>query len=100
MIRSTARSCCSKPIRRNRPNASRQPIPTSGTDWLHDGESDYGLPLPARPLLLPSSCNPNFSIPETVDQMIVHHADRLHVRINDCGTDEAESASLEILAKR
>src|SRR5436190_17492744 len=32
--------------------------------------------------------------------MVVHHADRLHVRIHDGRTDEAESAVLEILAER
>src|SRR5439155_16027428 len=43
---------------------------------------------------------PNFSISETVDKMIVHHADRLHVRINNRRTDKAESSALEILAER
>ena len=42
----------------------------------------------------------NLSISETVDKVIVHHADRLHVRINDGRTDEAESPPLEILAER
>ena len=42
----------------------------------------------------------NLSITETVDEVIVHHADRLHVRINDRGADEAESPALEILAER
>src|SRR6202521_2240165 len=43
---------------------------------------------------------PNLSISETIDEVIVHHADRLHVRINDGRTDEAESPLFEILAKR
>src|SRR5712691_8413739 len=43
---------------------------------------------------------PNLSISKTVDEVIVHHADRLHVRINDGRTNEAESPVFEILAKR
>ena len=42
----------------------------------------------------------NFPISEAVDEVIVHHADCLHVRVDDGGTDEAESAALEILAER
>src|SRR6266566_2271885 len=43
---------------------------------------------------------PNLSISKTVDEVIVHHADRLHVCINDGRTNEAESPVFEILAKR
>jgi len=43
---------------------------------------------------------PNLSISKTVDEVIVHHADRLHVRIDDGRTNEAESPAFEILAKR
>src|ERR1700687_1565822 len=43
---------------------------------------------------------PNLSISETVDEVIVHHADRLHVRINDGRTNETEPPLFEILAKR
>jgi hypothetical protein len=42
----------------------------------------------------------NLSISETVDEVIVHHADRLHVRINDGRTNEAKSPVFEGLAKR
>jgi hypothetical protein len=42
----------------------------------------------------------NLSISKTADEVVVHHADRLHVRIHDGRTDEAESALLEILAER
>ena len=42
----------------------------------------------------------NLSIPETVDEVIVHHPDSLHVRINDRRADEAESPNFEILAER
>ena len=42
----------------------------------------------------------SLSISETADEVVVHHADRLHVRIHDGRTDEAESAPLEILAER
>ena len=42
----------------------------------------------------------SLSISETADEVVVHHADRLHVRIDDGRTDEAESAPLEILAER
>src|SRR6266404_1785041 len=43
---------------------------------------------------------PNLSISETVDEVIVHHANRLHVRIDDGRTNEAESPMFEVLAKR
>src|ERR1700733_6335728 len=43
---------------------------------------------------------PNLSISKTVDEVIVHHANRLHVRIDDGRTNEAESPAFEILAKR
>ena len=33
---------------------------------------------------------PNLSISKTVDEVIIHHADRLHVRINNGRTNEAE----------
>ena len=42
---------------------------------------------------------PSLSISETADEVVVHHADRLHMRIDDGRTDEAESAALEILAE-
>jgi len=32
--------------------------------------------------------------------MIVHHTDRLHVRVNHGVSDEAESATLEVSAER
>src|SRR5258708_35055369 len=35
----------------------------------------------------------------TIDEVIVHHSDGLHVRISDRRADEAESAVLEILAE-
>jgi hypothetical protein len=41
----------------------------------------------------------NFSISETVDEMIVHHADRLHVRIDDGRTNAAECPLFEILTE-
>jgi hypothetical protein len=43
---------------------------------------------------------PHITISETVNQMIVHHADRLHVRVNHRGSDEAESATNEVFAER
>src|SRR6266550_5220057 len=39
------------------------------------------------------------SISETVDEVIVDHADRLHVRIDHGRSDEAEPAALEIAAE-
>src|ERR1700737_1095022 len=38
-------------------------------------------------------------ITETIDEVIVHHSDGLHVRISDRRADEAESPVLEILAE-
>jgi hypothetical protein len=42
----------------------------------------------------------DLSISETTDKVIVHHADRLHMRVNDGRTDEAESTALQILTER
>src|SRR6267154_5414929 len=42
---------------------------------------------------------PDLPIPETIDDVIVHHSNRLHVGINDRRADEAESAVLEVLAE-
>src|SRR5437879_13138341 len=39
-------------------------------------------------------------ITETIDEVIVHHSNGLHVGINDCRTNETESAMLEVLAER
>ena len=52
------------------------------------------------PVEIDSVQPPNLSISKTVDEVIVHHADRLHVRINNGRTHERESAAFEILAKR
>src|SRR5260370_26716161 len=43
---------------------------------------------------------PDLSITETIDEVIVYHSDGLHVGINDCRTNETESAMLEVLAER
>lgn len=51
-------------------------------------------------LQLTETSLPNLPISETVDKVIVHHANRLHVRINDGRPYEAESPTLEILAER
>ena len=40
---------------------------------------------------------PHLTISETVNHMIVHHTDRLHVRVYHRGSDEAESAPLDVL---
>src|ERR1043165_9304619 len=40
----------------------------------------------------------DFPMPEAADEMIVDHADGLHVRVDDRGTDEREPTALEILA--
>jgi hypothetical protein len=37
---------------------------------------------------------------EAVDDVIVHHSDGLHVRIDDRRTDEGEATALQILAHR
>src|SRR4029079_13374714 len=42
----------------------------------------------------------NLAIAETVDQMVVHHSDRLHVGVDDGRTNEGKSATFEILAER
>src|SRR6266852_5725333 len=38
-------------------------------------------------------------ITETIDEVIVYHSNRLHVRINDRGADEAESPAFEVLTE-
>src|SRR6267378_1056832 len=42
---------------------------------------------------------PDLPIAETIDDVIVHHSNRLHVRINDRRANEAESPELEVLAE-
>src|SRR5260221_13213531 len=42
---------------------------------------------------------PDLPIAETIDDVIVYHSNRLHVRINDRRADEAESPQLEVLAE-
>src|SRR5690349_3469766 len=41
----------------------------------------------------------NLAVAVTVDEMIVHHADCLHVRVDHRRSDEAEPAALQILAE-
>src|SRR5439155_18361048 len=48
---------------------------------------------------LRNSILPDRPIPETIDDVIVHHSNRLHVRINDRRAAEAESPGLEVLAE-
>src|SRR5258706_6448459 len=42
---------------------------------------------------------PDLPIAKTSDEVIVHHSNRLHVRINDRRANEAESPELEVLAE-
>src|SRR5258706_12016888 len=42
----------------------------------------------------------DFAIAKAVDDVIVHHSDGLHVRIDDLRTDERKPAALQILAHR
>jgi hypothetical protein len=42
----------------------------------------------------------DLAVAEAADQVIVHHADGLHVRVDDRRADEGEAALLEILAER
>jgi uncharacterized protein (UPF0332 family) len=41
-----------------------------------------------------------FSVTVAVDEMVDHYADRLHVRVDDRRTHEAEATMLQILAER
>src|SRR6185369_4747072 len=43
---------------------------------------------------------PDLSMSETTNEVVVHHAGGLHVRVNDRRADEAESSVLEVLAER
>src|SRR5712671_4102098 len=43
---------------------------------------------------------PDVPIPETVEQVVVDHANCLHVAVDHSGSDEAESAPLQIAAER
>src|SRR6266403_4698285 len=43
---------------------------------------------------------PDLPITETIDEVIVYHADRLHVGIHDRRPHETESAMLKVLAER
>src|ERR1700758_5227030 len=42
---------------------------------------------------------PDLPITKTIDEVIVYHTNRLHVRVNDRWANEAESPVLEILAE-
>jgi hypothetical protein len=42
---------------------------------------------------------PDLPITKTIDEVIVYHSNRLHVRINDRRADEAEPPVLEVLAE-
>ena len=42
----------------------------------------------------------NLGIAEAVHQMVVDHADRLHVGVDDRRSDKAEAALLQVLAER
>ena len=54
----------------------------------------------ADSVMVPTPCGrPDVTVAETVDQVIVDHADRLHVRVDHCRSDEAEAAALEIAAE-
>ena len=67
-------------------------------DNCESSPEPFARPLTAVPFDQ-SGCG-DFPISEAADEVIVHHADGLHVRVNDGRTDEAESAVLEILAER
>src|SRR5882672_9625842 len=41
----------------------------------------------------------DLSIAEAIDEVVVHHANHLHVRIDDRRTNETESSTLEVLAE-
>jgi len=69
---------------------SRGPAPQASCSRQTDG---FGFSRRRRLLQ-------NLPIPKTVDQVIVHHSNRLHVSINDRRPDEAKPAALEILAER
>src|ERR1700688_4452014 len=57
-------------------------------------------PVPSVPGFLSSLLIlPDLPITETIDEVIVYHSNRLHVRINDRRADEAESPVLEVLAE-
>src|ERR1700675_423742 len=43
---------------------------------------------------------PDLPITETIDEVIVYHADRLHMGIHDRRTNETKSATLKVLAER
>src|SRR5258705_3254764 len=75
---------------------------------VRSGRHRLGVPLPSGADSVESTRGrvirtyaqpPHVTISETVDQVIVHHADRLHVRVDHGGSDEAEAAPLEGLAE-
>ena len=47
------------------------------------------------------SCqSPNFPVSKAIDAVVIDHAGRLHVGINDRGTNKRKSPPLEIFAER
>jgi len=47
-----------------------------------------------------SSETTNVLVSKTINEVIVDHPDRLHIRIDDGGADETEATAFEILAER
>src|SRR5262249_35166938 len=51
-----------------------------------------------RPSLSPLTLLPQFTMPETIDQMIVHHPHGLHESVADRAAHECEVSPLQVLA--
>ena len=62
--------------------------------YLREMGCSFSLRGKSSPLILS-----DLPITKTIDEVIVHHSDRLHVRINDRRADEAKSPVLEVLAE-
>jgi hypothetical protein len=86
-------------------------------DGVTSGGARVGLPAPHdhvdvkriefEPTALPDTFSLlcwfetlNLSIAKTINNMVVHHAESLHVCIDDRRTDEGESSLFEVLAER
>jgi hypothetical protein len=54
-------------------------------------------PFPARRRIAPANQPPKFGVARAGQQVIVHHAGRLHVGVHHGRSDETEAAPLEFL---
>jgi hypothetical protein len=83
------------------PNLYKEGISRQSPAWTYPLGTDC---VPLRPTILIAlklwrACGlPQLTVPEAIDQVVIHHANRLHVSIADCTANELEAPLLQVLA--